>query len=154
MEGDGLWSRSREWMTTPAGKVVSTLVALAAMGAAATILIVQPGAGDAERSRLRSAGRKVLYYCQACKATGPMTVPINKKRPDQFGDQFPRKCPKCGEKQAVLGMQCSACRKIFKQPPESQKLYNCTRCGQVYDLRMGGPAAPRGTGTRDPFSRP
>ena len=138
MAGDSPLSRIREWMDTPRGKWTITLGALGVLVLAIATWLFGPGDTVAERERLRAAGRKVLYYCRACKAAGKMTLRINSEHPGQFADQFPAACPQCDHKQAVLGLKCVKCRKIFEKPPAGQRLYHCPHCDHKYDLRIGG----------------
>jgi len=122
---------------------VGIVGALVLLGGAVAIFVFGSDDSADTRDRLRSAGRKVLYTCQACKATGKITVQVDKDNPGLMDHQFPQPCPECKATKAVLGLKCTKCTIIFPKPPSNQLLYYCPDCGAKYDLRPGGLTAPR-----------
>jgi len=129
-----------DWVETDTGRrtVIGAVVGIIVL--AILIWFFGSGATSAAREDLRRAGRKVTYYCPACKSSGRTTVSVDRNNPSEIPSPF--KCPNCGEKQAVLGLRCVNCREIFPKPPAGQRLYYCLHCGQKYDLRLGGDDGP------------
>ncbi len=117
------FSRLREWMSTAAGRWAAIALVLLAVGGAAAMFFSGSG-GEADD--IRSGGRRYLYYCRQCQATGEIRLAWDAK--------FPVNCPKCGKREAVIGFRCSKCGRIIED--RRDPVFECPHCHQVYDNRL------------------
>ncbi len=125
-ETGNLMRRARSALNTRAARVIVMILALGATVFAVTHFI-RTDELERRRRAIRNRGRKVLYVCKACKATGTTRV--------AYDEPFPIRCPKCGRKEAVMGFTCVGCGRIIEK--RSEPVYRCPHCGTVYDNRAG-----------------
>ncbi len=123
---DSFLARARGWLNTGTGRWVTISLGLLLVGGAAAMFFV--GGSGTKADAIRAKGKRVLYYCESCGATGEMRIPWNAT--------FPLVCPKCGKRQAVLGYRCRKCKKITKMT-EGEEI-PCVHCGYVNRNLMAG----------------
>jgi len=130
MEGDGFFSRLREWINEGAGRWVTIVAALAVIGGAAAL--AYRGRKRSEVEAVLEHGRRVLFVCTnpECGERGEMRVP--------YYCSWPRACPKCKQKTAVPGFRCQWCGEIIKT--QAKPMVRCPHCGYVHDF-TGGPVS-------------
>jgi ribosomal protein S27E len=126
----GVIQSAREWMNEGAGRWVSILAAVAAVGVAIVVVSRYSGGTDAEE--IIAEGQMMLVRCEACGHVERVRLP--------YGVAFPVECPSCHEVKAVWVQKCSRCGKVFPRPT-GKKSYKCPNpdCNAVYYLEDGEP---------------
>ena len=99
--------RFREWLNGPAGRWIVGGTVLALIGVAVTLSVTGSSNLDGKRDRVRAKGRRIFYYCTACKASGKLHV--------AFDQTYPVPCPQCKQPAAVPGFRCTRCGKMFEK---------------------------------------
>jgi len=132
MTEESLLTRIRNWINTGVGRWVAIGLAAVVIVVAVVALVFGGGSG-ARVQEIRGRGRRVLYICKACGATGETRIAYETK--------FPIGCPTCGKNVAALAFKCVKCGKIIEsvQAP----YFRCPHCRHIYDNRLA-PSAPGG----------
>jgi hypothetical protein len=125
-EGGGL----RNWINEGAGRLITVLVAVGALAAAAAWAYHVYTGNPSNVQAIMDHGREVLYVCKACRSSGTMRVP--------YYTEWPQVCPKeeCAKPRAVPGFRCRNCKRMLTG--HDVAVVRCGACGFVHD-RRGAP---------------
>jgi len=120
----------RDWISAGAGRWIAILGCGALLVGAVMWALRDPS--SVEKRAILKRGRRVLFYCRACEATGML-------KGVRFDDHGPYKCPQCGKKEAVMGIRCYNCGNVIER--QNKPVYYCP-CGFKYESIAGGGEPP------------